>query len=235
MPRTKLKEHPAPFSNVILDQLRIMVAAEQERRHGFGMSTNLRLLDPFAGIGKIHNIGGHGIKTVGVELEPEWAAWHAATIVGNALDLKFRRHSFDIIATSPCYGNRMADHHNAQDGSHRRSYKHYLERDPSPMSAGVMYWGDEYREFHTEVVIELDRVLRPGGLVLWNISNHKKTINKGQPAVEQKVSEWYMALFLGMGWTLQEVRPIKTPRYKYGSNSETRTEFEFIIAMRKPF
>jgi tRNA G10 N-methylase Trm11 len=208
---------------------------EQARRASFGMSYKLRVLDPFAGIGKIHDLAGEGITTVGVELEAEWAMQHPGTEVGDALNLRFRRNGFDVIATSPCYGNRMADHHNAQDGSHRRSYKHYLDRDPSPGSASVMHWGDAYREFHTNAVIECDRVLRPGGLVLWNISNHKKTINKGQPAVEQKVSEWYMALFLGMGWLLQEIRPIKTPRYKYGENSETRTEFEFIIAMRKGF
>lgn len=37
------------------------------------------------------------------------------SLVGNALALPFPDGSMDVLATSPCYGNRMADSHNAQD------------------------------------------------------------------------------------------------------------------------
>ena len=44
-----------------------------------------KVLDPFAGTGKIHSLP---FDTVGVELEKEWAEMHEKTIVGDATDLR---------------------------------------------------------------------------------------------------------------------------------------------------
>jgi tRNA G10 N-methylase Trm11 len=85
-----------------------------------------RVLDPFAGTGRIHELENW---TVGVEIEPEWATMRDGTIVANALNLPFRDASFDAVVTSPTYGNRLADHHDARDSSRRHSYKHDLGRD----------------------------------------------------------------------------------------------------------
>ena len=113
-----------------------------------------------------------GFRSVGVELEPEWVAMHSRTIVGDALDLPFHDDTFDVVATSPCYGNRLADHHNAQDGGRRHSYTHDLGRILHSHNAGTLHWGDAYRIFHVAAWAEAVRVLVPSGLFVLNISDH---------------------------------------------------------------
>jgi SAM-dependent methyltransferase len=104
-------EHPAKFSRAILARLREMLAPERDR------VGSLKILDPFAGVGGIHELAEEKIATFGVELQPEWAAVHEDTICGSVLELPsiFPAGTFDAIVTSPCYGNRMADHHDARE------------------------------------------------------------------------------------------------------------------------
>src|SRR5437868_9381022 len=103
------------------------------------------VLDPFAGVGGIHTLAALGIAhTVGVELEPECALQHPRNIVGSALALPFPDDTFDAIVTSPCYGNRMADHHDAKDASRRNTYTHALGRPLAFANAGSLQWGDSY-------------------------------------------------------------------------------------------
>ena len=91
--------HPARFND------RILEAADQLLGPRLGW-----ILDPFAGTGRVHELRRSGRFTIGVEIEPEWAAMHPRTIVGSALALPFGAETFDAIVTSPTYGNRMADH-----------------------------------------------------------------------------------------------------------------------------
>lgn len=104
-------DHPAEFSKAILDRLGKMLAVERDR------VGQVKVLDPFAGPGGIHKLAQQGVETFGVELQPEWAAAHPDTICGNVLELPaiFPPATFDLIVTSPCYGNRMADHHDARE------------------------------------------------------------------------------------------------------------------------
>jgi hypothetical protein len=132
--------HPAKFSGPVLEQLRHLVDREVTD------VGRLRVLDPFAGVGGIHTLATPTVMTVGVELEPEWANQHPATLVGNALDLPFANNSFDAVITSPCYGNRLADHHEARDMSIRHTYRHALGRPPSGSSSAVLQWGEAYRD-----------------------------------------------------------------------------------------
>jgi hypothetical protein len=89
--------HPATWSQPVLE----VIAAALPR--------GAIVLDPFAGTGGLADIAH--IRPVCVELEPEWAT----QIVGNALSLPFASGSFLYVATSPCFGNRMADHHDNRD------------------------------------------------------------------------------------------------------------------------
>ena len=72
---------------------------------------------------------GRWRRTVGVEIEPEWASMHRNTLQGDAPNLPFKDHTFDCIATSPTYGNRFADSHVARDDSERRSWGGVSELD----------------------------------------------------------------------------------------------------------
>jgi len=100
-------EHPATYPKKVLDRLREMLAVEATRRG------HIKVLDPFAGTGGIHELAEARVETVGYEIQPEWARAHPDTICGSVLELGqvFPRATFDVIATSPCYGNRMADSH----------------------------------------------------------------------------------------------------------------------------
>lgn len=109
-PDVLIPEHPATFSKTVLDRLR-EVLVDHVQLHG-----PVRVLDPFAGTGGIHELAqADTIETVGIELQPEWASAHPDTQVGDATALPFADGSFSAVVTSPCYGNRMADHHIAKD------------------------------------------------------------------------------------------------------------------------
>lgn len=136
---TKVPRHPAKFHPLVLAAAAEVIAADFDAidhpdQYGQKWPWTYRVLDPFAGVGGIHQLAdptskGLGIlhaqgritasryvRTTGVELEPAWAAAHPDTIVGNVLHLSaIAVEPFDALVTSPCYGNRMADAHEAKD------------------------------------------------------------------------------------------------------------------------
>ncbi len=147
-----MKKHPAKFSPEILA---IIDECLEDAK---------TVLDPFAGIGRIHDLKNR--QTTGVEIEAEWANQHPDTLVANALDLPFPDQHFDAIATSPTYGNRMADHHNAKDGSRRTTYRHLLGHELHEDNSGRMQWGEQYRVFHAAAWKEADRFSRAGVMLI---------------------------------------------------------------------
>lgn len=211
--------HPAVFSDSILPVLASLL--EPEHRH---------ILDPFAGIGRVHELRAlveWDLATVGVELEKEWADLHPDTHVGNALALDYSDGVFDAVATSPTYGNRLADNHNARDGSVRRSYTHDLGRQLTEDNSGAMQWGGAYRDFHRAAWLESKRVLRPNGRLVLNISDH---IRQGQ---RQHVSSWHVETLLGIGFALVDSSRVVTPRLRSGAHSDVRVASELVFAFNK--
>jgi SAM-dependent methyltransferase len=208
--------HPARYSDSLMP---IFV----EELAGFW-----NVLDPFAGTGRIHELESHGYDTTGVELEEPWAALHERTIHGTALNLTFKDASFDAICTSPTYGNRMADHHNAQDGSYRRTYAHDLGRDLTEGNSGAMQWGPEYRAFHRLAWQEAVRVLRPGGRFVLNIKDHMRAREL------QLVSHWHVATLAELGLSYFTGRAVPTPSLRYGANADLRMDHEYVFVMDKP-
>lgn len=186
------------------------------------------ILDPFAGVGGIHALRHWGHVTTGVELEPEWAAASPHTEVGDATRLRFGDASFDAVVTSPAYGNRMADHHEARDDSRRNTYRHALGRPLSDGNAGAMQWGAAYRRLHASAWIEAVRVVRPGGLVVVNVSNHIRA------GVEQLVAEWHAETLIRLGCRIHEMRRVSTPRNGFGANGDVRVDGELVMAFRTP-
>ncbi len=213
------REHPATFSDPILDKIAEHVAGADV------------VLDPFAGTGRVHELRSRGVdKTIGIELEAEWADKHPDTLHGDAIELmgEMESSSVDAIATSPTYGNRMADHHNATDESVRLTYKHTLGRDLTDGNSGGMQWGPEYRAFHEDAWAEAVRTLKPGGTFTLNIKNH---IRDGEI---QRVAEWHInTLMLEHQLELVALDIIPTRGLAAGANTDLRTGFEIVATFRK--
>ena len=212
--------HPAVFSAPILPVLAELLEPE-----------HVRILDPFAGVGRVHELPEYvdwPVDTVGIEIEPEWANLHERTLLGDALDLPFESDEFDAVVTSPTYGNRLADSHNAKDGSVRRSYTHDLGRALSQDNSGNLHWGPHYRGFHETAWTEARRVIRPGGRLVLNISDH---IRQGK---RQYVSSWHTECLLGLGFVLTDTSRVQTQRLRAGSNSSVRVSSELVLAFDLP-
>ena len=211
--------HPAVYSDVIMPVLAEMLGPQ-----------HVMIIDGFAGTGKIHDLQDHvdwHVDTIGVELEPEWATLHPQTIVGNALDLPFADGWFDASVTSPCYGNRFADSHVARDDSERRSYTHDIGRQLHDDNSGKMQWGDQYRDFHAAAWAEAVRVIRPGGRLVLNVSDH---IRGGE---RMMVSSWHTETLLSLGMSLVDAQHVKTSRMRYGANHRARVTSELVLAFDK--
>ena len=209
--------HPAKFSEPILDLLRELV-----------VDLPGPILDPFAGTGRIHDLGRD--DTIGVELEPEWAELHERTRVGDATTLPVADGEIGSIVTSPTYGNRMADTYDGRDGSRRNTYRAALGRNLSPNSSAGMNWGERYRELHRAAWREAFRVLDPNGFLVLNVSDH---VRKGKTV---PVSAWHATALLDVGfvgvpdgWYLVETR-----RNRHGANGDARAAHESVIVFRKP-
>lgn len=204
-------KHPARFSERILATIGDLIPA------------SALVLDPFAGTGLIHRLPQ---RTVGLELEPEWATMHPRTIVGSTLALPFANETFDVIATSPCYGNRMADHHEAKDGSYRRSYRHDLGRPLSADNSGQLQWGEAYREFHRAAWTEAARVLRGGGRLVLNIKDH---VRAGKL---QSVPDWHVRCLQGQGLEVCSTISLPHNGMRFGANRH-RSPDELIYVFEK--
>jgi tRNA G10 N-methylase Trm11 len=171
------------------------------------------VLDPFAGTGGIHYLDQFGFPTVGVEIEPEWCN-HPRTVQGDATNLPFADETFPFVITSPCFGNRMADHHDAQDGSYRRTYKHSLGRDLSPANTGALPWGQAYRVIHAVAWYEVWRVTRPGGVFVLDSKDHIRDHRR------QHVTNWHYQVITGLGFELAEVIRPQVKGFRMGENRD---------------
>jgi len=205
--------HPAKYSDALLPIFANL------------LKDSKLILDPFGGIGKLKQIRLDAIIN---EIEFEWAK-EAGGICGDVLRLPFDDETFDAIVTSPTYGNRLADHHNAKDKSKRITYKHCLGHDLHPHNSGQLQWGEKYQEFHLLAWKECLRVLKPQGKFILNISDHIR--NKRIVFV----SDWHVHTLVHLGWFPVGWIPIYTPRMKRGANNKSRVGHENIYIFERMF
>jgi tRNA G10 N-methylase Trm11 len=205
--------HPARYSQDILDVLRDDVLRDFEGT----------VLDPFGGTGLISKLG-HPFVSVDID---KWEGT-CSVIADSCTHLPFKSGVFDAVVTSPCYGNRMADHHDARDASHRNTYKHKLGRDPYAGSTAVVQWGHTYRMMHRNAWREVYRVLIDGGLFVLNIKDHYR---KGD---RQAVAGWHInTLVHVLGFTIHDVVPVGTKGVPDGANATLRTDAELLVIFTK--
>lgn len=218
-PRVRIPSHPAKFSTTVLECIAQYLNPLD------------LVLDPFGGVGGIHRLD---CLTRSLEIEHAWvlkSREYGISYEGDAQHLStiFAPHDFDAIVTSPTYGNRMADHHEARDGSKRFTYRHSLGRPLSENNSGAMQWGDEYREFHADVWRQCVELLRPGGLFILNIKDHRR---KG---VAQDVPYWHRMTLKKLGLDFQSVTALDTPGMGFGANQAKANKLpELVYVFRKP-
>lgn len=212
-------KHPAKWSEALLAVMPELLVE---------VPVGARAMDPFAGVGldRLRQVRPD-LHWSGIELEPEWAAQVSGTIAGDATALPFPDEAFELIVTSPTYGNRMADTYDGRDGSRRMTYRLALGRELTTGSAAGMQWGPSYRALHEKALDEILRALKIGGLGIINMSNH---IRGGQV---QLVVEWWTRTVIDLGVQLISVAPVVTPRSRHGANHELRVESEHLITFRK--
>jgi len=209
------------------------------------------VLDPFGGVGGIFDLHALSMeydasevdfKITCVEIEREWADQapmhdRYRQLNDNMLAMDFfdfahhpsAHESFDIIITSPTYGNRMADHHEAKDDSVRNTYRHKLGRPLSEGSSAGLQWGDAYRDFHRAAWDEVFELLKPGGYFILNVKDH---IRK---EVKQPVASWHRAYCQSIGFTKVEETRVPVQGNRQGENGEARVSHEHVYVFRKPY
>ena len=206
--------HPARFSASILT---VIGAVLPPARYP-------SVLDPFAGTGRIHDLAN---RTIGVELEPEWATLDPRTVVGDATALPFADASFTAVATSPTYANRLADAYRTDAAHTRRSYRFDLGRDLHPNNSGQLQWGEAYRALHRRAWVEAVRVLAPNGRLVVNIKDHVR----GGAVVP--VTAWHTGALESLGVVLVATRDVPVRSLRVGSNAGARVRTESVLVFDK--
>lgn len=215
--------HPAKFNRDILD--RIVHAIQW---HTVTPEDAL-VFDPFGGTGKVFEILDifPNYHITALEIEPRWASWDPRITLGDALNNGFPDEHFDLVVTSPTFGNRMADHHNAKDGSKRNTYRHQYGEDLQPNNSGTLQWGDKYRDFHNAAWKETVRTMVPGGFFILDIKDH---IRKGKV---QRVSDWHVHALISAGISYVDTLRVNVKGNRQGQNGDVRVDHSDIIVFEK--
>ncbi len=224
---SRAAHHPAKFNAAIIERI-----ADY-------LEDYWQVLDPFAGVGGIAKVLSYKphLAITGIELEPEWAEQAPSEmlmIVGDCVKVMANQLEgfvkFDAIATSPAYGNRMADSHTPgpADKSRRNTYTHSLGRKLDEKNTAQMQWGDAYKKFHRKAWYIATMLVRPGGLFVLNCKDH---IRDHQV---QAVTAWHTQTLHQFGWDLIAHEKIESPGLRDGANSDVRVPYEWIKVFMKP-
>jgi hypothetical protein len=211
--------HPATYPQAVLDIFAEFVEQGDA------------VLDPFGGVGGIHQLRRMaGCATVAIELEAEWAAAHSDTIHGDATRLSelVGDQRFDVIATSPAYGNRLADDYQASDPHARRSYAIDLGRSLTDGSGAGMHYATngEYEALHRAVWWQAVRQLQPGGLFLLNCKDFQRS------GEVMPVTGWHVGVLADMGLVVIDVRTLPAAGLPF---TTAKPLSELVVVFRKPY
>jgi DNA modification methylase len=253
-PSTAFK-HPAKFSTGFIDIFRGLL---QQHLYTPWKYPEPLVLDPFAGVGTIHQLRPE-FTTYGYEIEPEWAAASEFTICGDSTNLPAAwNNTFAAVVTSPTYGNRMADHHEPgtcsecggaryvmnEDGagayrcpkcdgagvenSKRNTYRHTLGRQLSDNNTGQFQ--STQRNYYTLHEAVYKQCWRVIEPNGLMIVNVSNHIRLGK---EVDVCSMHKKILSDIGFKLITREEVATPRYGFGQNGQLRVDHEYIYVYRK--
>lgn len=212
-------KHPAKFTDILIETI---------AKH---ISEGDRVLDPFAGTGKIGMLKSYVPNLIigANELEPEWLTpneYGCDYLYYQDAEFLNPLENYNVIITSPTYGNRMADNFKASNPQGRITYTHYLGRTLTDGNTGKMHFGKKYQDKHVACFKNLLHLLPKSGKVIINISDF---IKQGQII---QVVDWYVEMMESLGMELIDDIPVHTPRMRYGANNNVRVEEEHILIFR---
>lgn len=223
-----MTKHPAKFSDNILAEI-----TEQILEH-HPNTPKVHVHDPFAGTGRIHRLRETRLNTVpftttGTEIEPEWAEMDERTTLGDSTKDPLPEGT-TWVATSPCYGNRMAGRYfkeGRQDYTYASTHSG-LGRAPSGDSAALLNWGPEYRKFHESVYRLMMQCKTLEGITL-NVKDH---IRQHQP---QGVDIWHATAILEAGaFRLAGMKSVPVRGNRHGVNKgEAIGSHEWVMTFTK--
>ena len=214
-----MTKHGAKFSDDILDVASRVIGREIETRV---------LLDPFAGTGRAYEIEAEtNTWAFGIEIEPEFAKLNTRTFLGNSetdIPRWFEPDTVDVIFTSPCYGNRMADIDMRE--SCAGTYSKWLGRKPNERSAGGMRWGQKYWDLHSRVWGQVTDVARRGALFVLNTKDFPRNYKRVH------VGLWHLNVLTSLGWAWVGHETVGAPGQNFGSNMAHKVDVEDIFVLR---
>jgi len=212
-------KHGAKYSDEILDVASKIIARELQVRVA---------LDPFAGSGRVHEIADEcNLWTFGIEIEPEFATMNTKTFVGDStVDIPkwFEDGSVDVVFTSPCYGNRMADVDMRE--SCAGTYAKWLGRPPSKNSAGGMQWGKKYFDLHERVWGQVTLASKRGALFVLNTKDFPRNFKRVH------VGLWHLNVLTSLGWSWVGHEMVDAPGQNFGANQGHKVNNEDLFILR---
>jgi SAM-dependent methyltransferase len=249
--------HPAKFSAPIVAEIRRVLGTYAPTSPLFPVT----VLDPFAGPGGIHQLAADGYATTGIEIEADWARSHPRTICADSTRMPIADASFDVVCTSPCYGNRMADTYDgsrdrctacAGDGQARTLTGAVLAGEPCDACAGTGLRPSKRYTYR----IALGHDLTDGSAAGMQWGHDYRELHRSvwtetrrvlkprglllvnisdhiRDRAPQGVDLWHAATLGELGFRLVESRPIVTQRSKNGANRDARTLCEWLLVFRK--
>lgn len=240
-----MQPHPAPFSKPILDRLADLLRSDQK-----ALGKPLRILDPFAGTGRVFLAAPPYSKVTMIEIEKEFVEEGLAYLssINGRLDqtvkwryeaaesagwLQKHRATYTHIVTSPTYGNRMRDPYRSKPGTQCRSYAQSKGGPLLPYNSGAYKLdSDQYWGINGDVMESAIARLVPGGRVYINVSDFYHTPKKGAPPERQPVGAEWVSLMTHCGVFLASVEQVVTRRFTRGENRH-RVPYEYILTFEK--
>lgn len=227
--------HPARFSVRHIQEIAKII-------HEFGLRGSTTI-DPCAGTGERivtlnHDPHNCDLKLTLVEIGEHWSRLtpEEKNVRAYNLDstfLPFKSETFDLVITSPVYGNRMSDCHfpSDDDTSKRNTYTHCtMEYNGSVLTsrnAGRHQFGEKYKQIQMHIWLEMLRLLKPGGFFLLNT---KSFWRKDQLV---SVTDWHTQFLVCLGFDVVHQRTMAADGLREGENHEVREEVEDFTLLRR--